>query len=117
MKTRHAFVMLKTQDPFATPEMFAILPTDQRFWESPDEGPNCLCSRCLQPIPEKDIAIRAWSEEEGHEVRYHPACLGFQTDALEEDEWIACGHKPMRLRRMSEETPLLSIRLTPNKID
>ncbi len=59
---------------------FKILPTDRVFQDSPDAGwPECICSRCGQPIGEDDCPIRAWTEDGKSEWRYHPACLGAET--------------------------------------
>lgn len=59
-----------------------IRPTDIR-WPGPyhiEEGPDCLCSRCGQPILEPDIAIRGWPEDaNAYSYRFHPACLGMRT--------------------------------------
>jgi len=57
----------------------ALLPTDTRFTESPDEGmPDCLCSRCGKVIAAETIAIRAWPADCRYELRYHPQCLGIE---------------------------------------
>jgi hypothetical protein len=38
--------------------MLEIKSTDKFFYDSPDAGdPDCLCSRCLKPIPEEDAPI------------------------------------------------------------
>lgn len=74
--------------------MIQILPSDIA-WPGPshiEEGPECLCSRCQQPILEPDIAIRAWPEDDPnrYSYRFHPACLGMRTPASladEEDPW------------------------------
>lgn len=68
---------------------FQILPTDTR-WPGPwhvEEGPDCLCSRCGQPILADDIAVRAWPDDPNrYSYRFHPACLGMQSaPALEEE--------------------------------
>ncbi len=81
--------------------MIQILPTDTAFPDSPDTGPDCLCSRCGKAI--EDVAIRAVKKPDGtvdelteptdeqfsteytfteigtytftiKEWRYHPAC-------------------------------------------
>ena len=68
-----------------------ILPTDTR-WPGPysiEEGPECLCSRCEQPILEPEIAIRAWPQDDPnrYEYRFHPACLGCQAYDPRDDDW------------------------------
>ncbi len=47
------------------------------FLDSPDVGPDCLCSACGLPILE-GVPIRVFSEAEGGEYRYHPTaeCAG-----------------------------------------
>lgn len=55
--------------------MFEILPTDRMFIDSPQPGPDCLCSRCGMPITE-GIPIRAVDERSIYEYRYHPDCAG-----------------------------------------
>jgi hypothetical protein len=48
--------------------MIKILPTDTAFIDSPDAGPNCLCSRCGKAITRDDnsdfflVPIRVWSD-------------------------------------------------------
>lgn len=57
----------------------SVLETDRYFFNSPDAGPDCICSRCLEPIL-KGPAIRYYPETKPPgqvEYRYHPACLGF----------------------------------------
>ncbi len=55
--------------------LFDILPTDAKFYNSPDAGdPTCICSRCLLPIGEDDVPIRAWSKNGDYEYRYHSRC-------------------------------------------
>lgn len=64
--------------------MIAIHPTDRAFTDSPDAGwPECLCSRCGEPITEADCeaegpVIRIWPEHGACEWRYHPRCLGLR---------------------------------------
>lgn len=60
---------------------FTILPTDRRFHTSPEPGdPLCLCSRCWKAIDEQTVPIRAWPESGAYEYRFHPSCLGFDSD-------------------------------------
>ena len=54
-----------------------IKPTDKLFRDSPDVGPQCICSRCGKPI-ESGVPIRAWPRD-NLEYRFHPECLGFRT--------------------------------------
>lgn len=55
--------------------------TDRPFTFSAEEGdPDCLCSRCGKPIPENVVAIRMWPEHQKWELRYHPTCLGMNSD-------------------------------------
>jgi hypothetical protein len=57
--------------------LFDILPTDVKFYDSPFAGdPACICSRCHLPIGEDDVPIRAWPEVGGYEYRFHPKCVG-----------------------------------------
>jgi hypothetical protein len=70
-----------------------IQQTDRLFFDSPDKGdPTCLCSRCLQPIGEDDLALRAWPQDGSNgEFRYCEACqeeMGIHC-ALEE---VSGGH-------------------------
>jgi hypothetical protein len=63
--------------------MIQILSSDIR-WPGPyhiEEGPECLCSRCQQPIEEPEIAIRAWPDDDPnrYSYRFHPACLGIKS--------------------------------------
>ena len=62
--------------------MITILPTDRMFKDSPDAGdPLCICSRCLLPIGEADLPIRAFAESGRGEYRYHVKCQGGVTCA------------------------------------
>jgi len=56
--------------------VITILPTDQRFKDSPFEGdPDCACSRCGGPIPEDACALRCFVDEgRGGEYRYCDYC-------------------------------------------
>ena len=49
---------------------------DTRFPTTPDVGdPDCICSRCGEPIG-AGSAIRIWPDDDpGMEIRYHVACL------------------------------------------
>ena len=42
--------------------MIKILPTDTAFPDSPDAGPDCLCSRCGKGI-DNDVPIHIWVPE------------------------------------------------------
>ncbi|HWQ96304.1 MAG TPA: hypothetical protein VN368_02915 [Candidatus Methylomirabilis sp.] len=53
---------------------FKIYASDWKYMDSPDAGPDCLCSRCGKPI--LDSPLRYWPEDGSYEYRYHPACLG-----------------------------------------
>lgn len=68
-----------------------ILPTDTTFADSPDAGPDCLCSRCQQPILDNS-GMRVWLGE-SEELRYHPNCLGLPAD-FEDDEELVFDWKP-----------------------
>lgn len=70
---------------------------DTPFFDSPDVGKTCLCSRCGKPI-EKGVPIRAWPPNTAPagtqlEFRYHPECLGwkqaedFDDDMDEGEDW------------------------------
>ncbi len=63
-----------------------ILLTDKVFNDSPDAGtPECICSRCLKPIKEDEVPIRAWLTSTLYTIdnqripklewRYHANCL------------------------------------------
>lgn len=58
------------------------LSTDVSFTQSRDVGSGCLCSRCLLPILEGAVPIRLFGEnaQGQYELRYHPKCLGFETN-------------------------------------
>ena len=45
------------------------------FADSPDPGPDCLCSWCGQPILADDAPIRLWAHSRQQECRLHPDCL------------------------------------------
>ena len=54
-----------------------ILPTDVPYHESPGIGPNCICSRCGEPIL-AGVPISTFDENPiptGTEWRFHPECL------------------------------------------
>lgn len=51
--------------------------TDKLFFDSPDPGAGCLCSRCRKPI--MDSAIRIWPSEIS-EYRFHEECLQMAAD-------------------------------------
>jgi hypothetical protein len=59
-----------------------ILSTDKKFYDSPDAGPDCICSRCGKPI--LGIAIRCWPDDidknpkENYEYRFHAKCVNVQ---------------------------------------
>ena len=44
------------------------------FEDSPDTGPECLCSKCGKAILEGDTPIRLWDDEKGKEARFHIDC-------------------------------------------
>jgi len=46
------------------------------FTDSPDAGdPRCLCSLCLEPIPERESPImRIWTIDGSKEARLHQSC-------------------------------------------
>lgn len=58
-------------------------PDDKAFAGDEPVG-DCLCSRCLQPIGEREVPIWFWAREGNIAWRYHPECLGMQT--FDEDE-------------------------------
>ncbi len=71
--------------------MYDILPTDRMFLDSPQPGPDCICSRCGLPITE-GIPIRAWPDDieknaaSNYEYRYHPGCVGvYMADEIDFD--------------------------------
>lgn len=67
--------------------MFKILPSDRKFFDSPDVGHrDCICSRCGERIT-KGIPIRAWGEDKNYEYRFHPSCFGIQETEKEFDDW------------------------------
>ncbi len=56
---------------------FSIWPTDRRFHESPPTGlPECVCSRCGEPIGEDECPLRCWPVDGRFEYRYHLRCVG-----------------------------------------
>lgn len=55
--------------------------SDRRFAASVEEGhPDCLCSRCGERIGEDVVAIRMWPPDGAYELRYHPTCVGMESD-------------------------------------
>lgn len=66
-----------------------LLPTDQKFTDSPDAGhPKCLCSRCGKRIEEwHSPCLRAMPENENAEYRFHWGCVGGRDRTKE--EWQA----------------------------
>jgi hypothetical protein len=61
---------------------FDVLPTDQRFTDSPNAGdPECVCSRCGNPIPASGSPIRVFVNGGNAEYRYHPACVGMRMES------------------------------------
>lgn len=62
-----------------------VLPTDQAYTISVDVGPECICSRCNEPIL-AGLPIRFWDPSGRYEWRYHPACLDVKV--IEEPEEV-----------------------------
>ncbi len=70
--------------------------TDTVFTDSPDAGePECICSRCLKPIPYQQVPTRCWPEEGelgfqntvgGTEYRYCYSCLRESGITILDDE-------------------------------
>lgn len=59
------------------PEIFpANNPMADAVWftDSPDLGPDCLCSWCGKAI-EDDVPIRIFDEKSGQETRFHQTCI------------------------------------------
>lgn len=52
-----------------------LLETDILFTDSPDYGPDCLCSRCQKPI--LNIPLRMWPNDGSGEYRFHFVCQGW----------------------------------------
>ena len=70
------------------PPQLKPLPTDVSFTQSRDAGdPGCLCSRCLLPIGKNTAPIRLFPGNARWELRYHPMCLGFETNDNNLDDW------------------------------
>lgn len=73
--------------------MIEVRIDDVAFNESPDTGdPECRCSRCLQPIKEREFPLRCWTEKEPvKEYRFCTSCMkGMGIDMGEpedEDFW------------------------------
>lgn len=76
--------------------MLFPIETDLLFANSPDAGhPDCICSRCGEPIGEEVIPIRVFTDD-NREYRYHPDCVGLAVDdlywddgsELDDEEWI-----------------------------
>ena len=44
------------------------------FADSPDAGPECICSLCGKPIEEPEIPLRLFDSEKNVEARLHTAC-------------------------------------------
>lgn len=59
----------------AVPPM-QVLCTDTRFPTHVQEGQGCHCSRCGCTIWEGTIALRAFSQTEDWQYRYHCTCFG-----------------------------------------
>jgi len=58
------------------------------FKDSPDVGPDCLCSKCLEPILE-GVPIRFFDSETDSEARFHMSCYNSLVEyvhALPEEE-------------------------------
>ena len=68
--------------------MLEILETDQIFHDSPDSGhPDCICSRCHQPILSTQLAMRIFiSEEEEDEDFWSENLPEQETQILEPGE-------------------------------
>lgn len=67
-----------------------LLPTDTPFHESLGIGPDCLCSRCSQPIL-NGVPIRMFNENPkptGTEWRFHPECLNIKVPPDSEVELL-----------------------------
>ncbi len=68
------------------PPQLQPLPTDVTFSNYRDSGdPGCLCSRCLLPIPEREVPIMFFPGHGQWVLRYHPGCLGIVTYSDKED--------------------------------
>jgi hypothetical protein len=52
------------------------------FSNSPDAGPDCLCSLCNEPIPEGTIPLRIFDTDNNTEARFHNKCLAEVAPAL-----------------------------------
>lgn len=71
--------------------MYQILPEDKMFVDSPDPGPDCICSRCGNPITD-ETPIRAQPVDDHpdsirYEYRYHPGCVGmYASDSLDMED-------------------------------
>jgi len=57
---------------------FEILTTDTLYFDSPNCGDECICSRCGKAI--YNIALRFYPPNSNTEYRYHFACQGIKTD-------------------------------------
>lgn len=44
------------------------------FEDSPDVGPECICSLCGDSIEEPDMPLRLYRETDGKEARLHFPC-------------------------------------------
>jgi len=70
--------------------------TDKRFFDSPDTGQGCECSRCGKAI--YNIAIRYYPQDGSNsEYRFHAVCLGMNTGTNDfepeiEDEFYSDDH-------------------------
>lgn len=79
LKGIHDHNLLKHDELSAT-EVFVAL---RWFKDSPDQGPDCVCSACVRPIAvadfldeetEPDIPVRMWNGK-NEEARFHTACF------------------------------------------
>lgn len=56
--------------------MELIVDTSRLKWfaDSPDAGPDCICSLCDEPILEPEIPLRVYDDWDAREIRLHTKC-------------------------------------------
>ena len=88
--------------------MIEILDSDTRFSDSPQLGPDCLCSRCGKPIL-AGVPLRMHPSDmtedpaTQHEYRYHNVCQGLdpsfdENNDDDDDDWLrSLGYYPVSI--------------------
>lgn len=63
---------------------FSIWPTDRRFGPRAASEPGGPCSRCGEPIPEREVPLWAFGPRGAFAYRYHLRCVG--TEPVDDEE-------------------------------